>query len=46
MHGGVTVLGEPPDAAAGLADLRRVLKSGGALLVSEHWSDPGLSFNV
>ncbi|MFH1833750.1 MAG: class I SAM-dependent methyltransferase [bacterium] len=36
----VTVLGEIPDRPSALAELRRVLKPGGALSISENLSDP------
>jgi ubiquinone/menaquinone biosynthesis C-methylase UbiE len=42
----VTVLGEVPSTAATLAEVRRVLRPGGTLSVSEHWPDPDfLSFD-
>jgi ubiquinone/menaquinone biosynthesis C-methylase UbiE len=36
----ITVLGELPDRAAGLAEVRRVLRPGGRLSVSEQLPDP------
>lgn len=36
----VTVLGEVPSAERTIAEIRRVLRPGGALSVSEHWPDP------
>lgn len=36
----ITVLGELPDRAAGLAEIRRVLRPGGSLSVSEQFPDP------
>ena len=36
----VTVFGELHDAAAGVSEIRRVLKPGGALSISEHLPDP------
>jgi ubiquinone/menaquinone biosynthesis C-methylase UbiE len=41
----VTVLGEVPSAERTIAEVRRVLRPGGILSVSEHWPDPDfLSF--
>lgn len=41
----VTVLGEVPSAEKAIAEVRRVLRPGGILSVSEHWPDPDfLSF--
>lgn len=36
----VTVLGEVPSAGTTLAEVRRVLRPGGAFSASEHWPDP------
>jgi ubiquinone/menaquinone biosynthesis C-methylase UbiE len=42
----VTVLGEVPSARRTIAEVRRVLRPGGVLSVSEHWPDPDfLSFS-
>jgi ubiquinone/menaquinone biosynthesis C-methylase UbiE len=41
----ITVLGEVPSAESTIAEVRRVLRPGGVLSVSEHWPDPDfLSF--
>jgi len=40
----VTVLGEIPDRQQGLAELRRVLKPGGILSITEHLTDPDYQF--
>jgi SAM-dependent methyltransferase len=40
----VTVLGEIPDRPQGLAELRRVLKPGGILSITEHLTDPDYQF--
>ena len=40
----VTVLGEVPDRAKALAELRRVLRSGGILSITESMPDPDYQF--
>jgi len=40
----VTVLPEIPDQARALAELRRVLKSGGLLSITEEFADPDYPF--
>ena len=40
----VTVLGEIPDRVQGLAELRRVLKPGGTLSITENLADPDYQF--
>jgi ubiquinone/menaquinone biosynthesis C-methylase UbiE len=40
----VTVLGEIPDRPQGLAELRRVLKPGGTLSITEHLTDADYQF--
>jgi SAM-dependent methyltransferase len=42
----VTVLGEIPDRPQGLAEIRRVLKPGGILSVTEHLTDPDYQFEA
>ncbi|MGH7562495.1 MAG: class I SAM-dependent methyltransferase [Gemmatimonadales bacterium] len=36
----ITVLGEVPSAETAIREIRRVLRPGGILSVSEHWPDP------
>jgi SAM-dependent methyltransferase len=42
----VTVLGEIPDRPQGLMELRRVLKPGGTLSITEHLTDPDYQFEA
>ncbi|HZM26137.1 MAG TPA: class I SAM-dependent methyltransferase [Gemmatimonadales bacterium] len=43
----VTVLGEVPSVQRTIAEVRRVLRPGGVLSVSEHWPDPDfLAFSL
>ncbi len=42
----VTVLGEIPDRPQGLAEIRRVLKPGGILSITEHLTDPDYLFEA